>query len=151
MKPFKTLAIILIMIGTIGIALNMIFGSDSVSYLSVDYVNNIKFYKYDFASYISNLRATLSQTTQLNLQTNPRTWQDGSTLTWTALINDLAFILNYIIFAINILIYPFRIGGYILQNTWAILGLNSNMSGQNPIYWLWILSRVMTGLQIPMI
>ena len=43
---------------------------------------------------------------------------------WADLGNNLAVILNWIIYGLNILLYPFRVGGYVFKETLVILGFN---------------------------
>ena len=148
-KNIKTTIIFLILIGTIGIAINMIFGTGNVTYLSRFQVEGVTYYKYDFHAYFENVTDNIQAVTELNLQLPTRTWINN--LSWSSLANNLAIILDYIIFGLNILMYPFRIGGYIIINTWTILGIKPQVDSASPIYWLYHLAEWMISLQIPYI
>lgn len=143
----KQVAIILMFIGIIGVCLNMLFGYNTVSYIQTYYNEaGIKFYKYDFKSYIENIVTQIGNTARLELSKPTRTWETGE---WGAITNDLALILDWLIFLVNIIVYPLRIGGYIIQNLWAILGITYDPDVVNGLDWLYELSYFLQNLQIP--
>lgn len=140
--PWKTIAFTLMMIGIAGVALNQIFGYEMVSYISweTDDLTGIRYMKYDFTSYIQNLSLSINRITDISLNLPTRQFDDN-------FINCLAVVLDYIIFIINILLWPLRLGAYITSNLLAILGVEDN--AQNVKNWLVAFIRGMTYLEIP--
>lgn len=150
-KKFITISIIL---GTIAFALNMIF-NDAISYLSIDRVNNVLIYKYDFWQYLENIRNSFTGTTQLTLELPPRQWINvGGTNWWDDIINNLAVILDYIIFAINIMLWPLRLGAFALRGLLAIIGIQvvaiNGIPIEHSLSWLTTLvNGLIEFIQIP--
>lgn len=155
-KPIIKLLILGILIGCIGIGLNTVFGTNTVSFISQHNINGVSFYKYDFWGYIENIRGTIQNTAQLELHFPARTWQANiSNLTefWDALINNLAVMLDWFIFANNILLYPLRIIFYIIQILLSLFGIPTlpGSYDNNPLKWLIVAAQFMTTAEIPYI
>lgn len=152
----KKLVIALILVGVIAIALNTIFGWQTVTYLSVYRTgNNIYLYKFNIWGYVENLKNSFGTVTYLGLDTPSRQWVNiTSTIIesqfWEDLGNNMALMLDWVLFGLTIMIYPFRIGGYIILQLLAILGINTidaNMAGG--LNWLVIVAQFVRDLQIP--
>lgn len=155
MKPFITIMTFLVIIGVVGVALNLALGNQTVMYLTKTRIDasGLYAYEFNFYNYLDNLRMAISNTTELNLELPTRTWQ-AMTLTdfGTALGNNLALMLDYIIFGLNCLIYPFRIGGYLIRNMIALIGINMSTNyAYNGMAWLVQLSQFLIDIQIPYI
>lgn len=123
------LSIIVGILGVIALCLNAIFGLGTINYLTSFQVGGLTFHKYNFNAYFNNLATSIQDTAVLELA-----WQD---LQWNSdLLNDLKYIANIFIFGINLLIYPFRLGAYVVKTLLAILGVNfTNIEGSK-ITWL---------------
>ena len=65
----------------------------------------------------------------LVFKTPTRQWNNN--MDWNALGNNLLVILDYLIMVINILLYPIKVGAYLLQNVLAIFGVNNNPNDTN--------------------
>ncbi len=123
------IGIILSILGVIALALNLVFGMGTIQYLEQIKLGSITLYKYNFDKYFINLSNSLQDTSVLTLAWQTRTWTND-------LINNLAYIANIFIFGINLLIYPFRVGAYVVKNILALMGVNfMNIEGSN-ISWL---------------
>lgn len=146
----KKISIVVILIGTIGVALNILFGQNTITYLEIykPTGSNLTFFKYNFWNYIDNIRTSIQDTTRLSLQNNPRTWSNAGT--WDGLVNNLAYILNVIVLGLNVLMYPFRIAGYIIKTILAFSGINViNPEQTNGLKWLVELVNFLQVLAIP--
>lgn len=153
-KPILIIFTASIILGMLGLGLNTLFGYNTVSFLVMQRTNGILYYKYDIWNYLANIKNQIMSTTMLNLTMNPREWINTSASVldgqfWDATWNNMAFMLNWIIFGLNILIFPARIGGYIASSTFAIIGLNTLTIENNPLGWLITLAEFLEGLQIP--
>lgn len=145
----------IILLGAIGVSLNLALGNQTVVYLTKIRMDNGQFiYKFNFANYLMNITTNVSDTSKLALALPSREWQWMTTITnWEPLGNDLALILDYIIFIINIIIYPFRIGAYLLRSLLTLVGINTDVNNNyNGLAWLielvnWMVERI----QIPYI
>ena len=138
-----------IIIGVIGLALNTAFGSQTVTYLQNVRLNNGMYVmKFNFATYLTNLNMSISETSTLALQLPERGFLPvGGVNWWEPLGNDIAVIINYIFLIINVLLYPMRIGSYLTKNALALLGVNMSNDANNGLYWLrelvnWLIQRV---------
>lgn len=142
-----------IIIGVVALCLNMAMGNQTVIYLqkvryeTIGYINY--YYKFDFSEYIKNLNLSITDTSKLTLELPTRQWENmTSVLNWEPLGNDLALILDYVILIINVLIYPLRVGAYLLRNILAILGVNQDTNQTtNGLAWLvqlvnWLVERI---------
>lgn len=146
MYRLKKFSILLMIIGVIGIALNTLFGYNTITYLEKVRIENggLWYYKYNFSQYVSNLSQTFSNTTELNLNLPTRQWTND-------IINNLALMLDYIIVMINILLYPLRVGAYMLKCVLAIMGINMIDPPNTGIKWILDLITQIIPLQIPYI
>lgn len=132
MKRVATKIVIVIMlIPVIGVALNITFGWATVTFLSVIRTgNNIYLYKFDVWNYIQNLKNSFETVSNLSINWQTRLWNDD-------IINNLAYLTNIIIYIGNLLIYPFRVGGYLVINILAILGVDTiSQANAGGLQWL---------------
>lgn len=151
MKVITKIAILTIIIGCIALSFNVAFGNQTITYVERIRLGTTGayYYKFNFAEYLQNLTLSISNTSTLTLEMPNRTWQTmQSIIDGEALGNNLALILDYLIMVINIIIYPLRIGAYILKNLTAIIGINQDTTNQyNGMAWLvnlleWLIARV---------
>lgn len=152
MKPLYKLVLGTIIIGVIALGINTVFGNNTITYLTYNEINGVGFYKYDFWNYVDNIRNTIQNTAQLELHTPTRTWIDNLT-GFGDLGNNLALMLDWFIFANNILLYPLRVIFYVMQITMSIIGIPTidGTYNNNPLKWLIDLTKFMTGLEIPFV
>lgn len=132
MKKVATKIVIVIMlIPVIGVALNMLFGWATVTFLSVYRAgNNIYLYKFDAWNYISNLKNSFATVSNLGISWQTRIWDAD-------IINDLAYLVNLLIYIGNLLIYPFRVGAYLTLNILSILGVDTiSQANAGGLQWL---------------
>ena len=141
----------LICIGVLAMALNTIFGNETIVYLSkveVPMANGGRFYmyKYDFWNYIENIRTAIQDLSEFTLNLPTREWSS------TDIANNILLLIDYIIVIINVLLYPLRIGAYLLNNLLAIFGINKDLtSARNGLKWLYIFVDKVIGIEIPYI
>lgn len=146
-----------IAIGILAIAFNTAFGNGTVTYLQKVEINkyyaNFYIYKIDFWSYMKNLQLSTTDLSILRFDMPSREWQTNIDITnWVEGIgNNLALILDYIIMIINILLYPLKIGAYMLRNMIAMLGINTDTTVEdNGLAWLTVfINNILSNIQIP--
>ena len=139
-------------------SVNYIFGGSTITYIDTYETSyGITFYKINFFAYLNNLQTSLTNTDVLSISLPEREWTDITANIleeqfWVDLGNNLALILDYIILITNITLYPIRIGGYILKNALAIIGLDVNTPNtEGGLYWLIYFSKLLTILEIPFV
>lgn len=140
--------IIITIIGIMGIAINTMFGNLTFTWLHYVKVNDygMYLYKFDAWGYISNIKNSFTDVSVLGLTIPTRTWQVGE---WTALTNNLALLVDWLLFLINVFIWPFRVGGYTTKQLLALIGINvidANAAGG--LQWLVNLNNFLVSLQI---
>ena len=141
----------LICIGVVAMAINTIFGNETVTYLTkeqIDMVNGTHFYiwKFDFWKYIENVQLSIQNVNEFTLNLPTRSWSS------TDIANNIAIVVDYIIVVINVLLYPLRIGAYLLNNVLALLGLSADMNAaHNGLKWLYTFVDKVIGIEIPYI
>ena len=149
-----------IVIGVFALAFNMAFGNQTITYLTKIRVNttqgnNFYYYKFDFWNYLKNIQLTTSDISVLTFEMPTRTWQSPTDITdfFPIIANDLAVILDYVIMIINILLYPLRVGAYLIRNVLAILGVNTDTTNEyNGLAWLIKFVRdILSRIAIPYI
>lgn len=150
MRTIKYITIWTILIATMAMALNFIW-PNTISFLTTRASNfdNAIYYVYDFKGYLRNIEFSAQKITNLQLQMPTREWQTGA---WeligivSQIGNNLAVILDYIILALNIVIYPFRVMSYVIQLIMAVIGFNMSSMDNNSFAWLkelteWFIER----------
>lgn len=137
-----------IVLGIIALAINNTFGSATFVYLrkvNIMYVNGQPTYmwKLDLWNYIKNIQTTASNPSVLQFELPTRQW-DSTVQSYQDFTNNLALVVDYIIVILNVILYPLKVGSYLLQNILAILGINTNTSdANNGLAWLVIFVRDM--------
>ena len=141
----------IIVIGVLGMAFNNAFGYETIMYLSkqqINLPNNAHFYiwKIDFWQYFKNIQLTTSNLSILEFKLPTRQWNSD-------IVNNLKIIVDYLIVLANLMLYPLRIGAYLIQNILAILGINTDTNAtHNGLAWLVIFVRDILGqIAIPYI
>ena len=151
-RLLKKICLTTILIGTIAILINSMFGYNTITFIERYRPNNsgLWFYKFNFKDYIFNLRTSFDDTTRLSLQGINRTWDNTGDL--DAIVNNLAYILDVLILGLNIVLYPFRVGAYVVKTILAIIGVQViNTPSTNGLKWLIDLINFLQTLQIPMV
>ena len=132
-----------ILIGVIGSALNFVFGVNTVSYISTVEIHGVTMQKYDFIKYLETLSYQFTDVSKLQLYIPTFDWTSG-------ILEVIVSIGKVLVLGLNILIYPFRIAGYIIGLLLAIVGINTQSYANNPLRWVIQLVNTLTTLQIPM-
>lgn len=151
-----------VMIGVVALALNTALGNQTVTFLErIRYqVSNTHFYYYKFTwwNYLKNIEMSTSDISILKLEMPTRTWINITSNIlenqfWADLSNNLALMLDYVIMVINILLYPLKIGAYLLRNILAILGVNQDVNNENNgLGWLArFINEILGRISIPYI
>lgn len=150
-RTITTIIVFVILVGTLGVSLNMLFGYNTITYLERyrQTSTGLWFYRYNFTGYIENISNVFNDTTPLTLVLPTRAWDGSGSI--ASISNNLAVILDYIIVLLNVLLYPLRIGAYTLRLTLSVIGLNMNNTPNNNIKWLVDLINTLIPLQIPYI
>lgn len=143
-RVLKKIAILCIIGGVVGIVLNMLFGANTITYLTRFRMDNgYWLYKYDFNAYMVNLSSSLNDTTKLTLTMPDLNWSND-------IIQNLSVIVNILIMIANVIFYPFRISFYLVEQLLALAGVQTiNISSENGLKWLIDLCNFMQQLQIP--
>jgi len=138
-----------IIIGVVALAFNNIFGNETITYLQkerITMLNGQSFFmwKIDWWGYVNNLQLATTNTSVLELKLPTREWNND-------VANDLALLIDFVILLANILLYPIKLGAYLLQNIMAILGVNTDATNNNNgLAWLVIFVRDILGrISIP--
>lgn len=140
----------LIAIGIVGMAINTLFGYETITYLQKQQINLLSgehFYiwKFNFWKYIQNIQLSITNLNEFTLSLPTRQWNQD---VW----NNILLLIDYVIVVINIILYPLRIGAYLLNNILAILGISNDLtSDHNGLKWLYIFVNNVIGLEIPYI
>lgn len=155
MKALRTIAITVIIIGAIGISMNILFGYNTVTYLYRYRVEttNVWLWRFDIFPYIKNIEMSISDTSKLQLELPTRQWITNVDLTnWPIVfVLNLGLMVDYIIMIINILLYPLKVGAYVLRQVLAVIGINVLENTNNGIQWLIDLINNIIGANIPYI
>ncbi len=140
-----------IVLGIVALAINSVFGAETFIYLrreTVAQINgtNYNMWKLDLYSYIKNLETSASNASILELKLPTRTWNND-------IANNLALIMDFLILIINVLLWPLKVGSYVLTNILAILGINNDTeNARNGLSWLVIFVRdILSRISIPYI
>ena len=124
-----------------------------MTYVGHELIGNsaVSWYRIDLNRYVENLQYQISDTTRLELEMPTRQWSNSSSFEtfYASLINNLALILDYIIWIINIIIYPMRLGGYMMRFFIALLGINTDSTSS--LYWLGQFMNNLISMAIPYI
>lgn len=91
--------------------------------------NGIKIYQIDLMKYIRSVESGIKSISELTLE-KPQSYFGIS------LINRLINLTNWLLLIINFMLYPLRLGGYLLLNIMAILGINTQAGHNHGLSWL---------------
>lgn len=151
-KLLKNIVIFSLIIGFIALGMNLLFGEGTASYIE-DYTietatGEYETYKvFNFYNYIVNLTTNFSDLSYLQLPMPERNWINNVN-DLSDIGNNLAVLVNYVIMAINIMTYPFKITGYVLKCVLGIIGIDTANQNSN-LYWLVQFANVVQTLNIP--
>lgn len=139
-----------ILIGTIGFAMILIFGTNATTYIIQENINGVNIYKISTWSYIDGIRQNLANPTELSLQLPQLQWLNNMTIeNWpNVLANNLKVMVNYLIIIVNVILYPIRLGAYAQRTVFTVLGLNMDIN-TTPMTWLVELINNAISLSIP--
>ena len=147
----------LIILGVIGYSLNLVLPGTIVSYITKEMHMGQTIYRYDLYAYIEELKTTLSSIDVFEIEFFEREWVDIDSNIfesefWEALVNNLAYMLDVVIFAINLILYPFRFMFWVIKFILALIGVAVNDPNlNNGLQWLIQAINFMAGLQIPFV
>lgn len=139
-----------ILVGALALAFNNAFGYETIMFLQKERITfgttNFYIWKFDFYRYINNLQLTTSNLSILQFKTPTRQWNSD-------IANNFALVIDYLIMIINLMLYPLKVGAYLLSNVIAIIGINTDTtSAHNGLAWLVIFVRDILGnISIPYI
>lgn len=137
MKILKPIAIVIIILGTIGIALNIFFKGQAIGFLEYHETAYVQYYTYNFHDYFLNLKQSLNNYDKLTL-TIPVNDFSG-------FVEGLTTIANYLIMMINILLYPIRIGAYVGKILLSLIGFNMTNPIENT---QWLVQFIDSGINL---
>ena len=138
-----------ILLGSIAVALIMIFGENTSTLLEKEFLPNsaITWYKIDMHKYLTNIETNITDTTKLQFHWQTKQW--SYTPDWPGLVNNLAYMVNCLIATLNIMLYPLKVGGYVIIFVMAILGIN--IGEESSLHWLYQMGDVLLQIEIPYI
>ena len=124
-------------------------------------------WRFDITAYLRNLDGSFNSLQSLKITPNPlqfRTTEEGflDSEFWEVLINNIAYMFNYIIYFLNVVLFIFRFIAYLIVNILAILGMirepyfwTNPITGVQTLYEVnWLMSTatwICNNLEIPMI
>ena len=134
-----------IIIGIIALALNLSLGWNTVTYIQATRYNGLIYYKIDAWAYVNNVKNSFTTWPKIFVETPTRQWDNSG----IDIGNNMAVMLDWFFFVCNIIIFPLRLAGYIIQCILAIIGLQVvETPDSNPLKWLVDFTKFMTLLQI---
>lgn len=151
-RTFITIFLFTTLIGIIAIALGAIYQSEVSSLIRSFDVNGLTFYKVDFWLYIDTIKKNIADPSELSLSLPNRNWIWTADITnwYDVLINNLSMLADYLIIVANILLYPIRVGAWVVRFVYTLMGLNA-FDPNGGLSWLFNLINGAIGLQIPYI
>lgn len=145
-----------ILIGIVALAFNTILGSNTIPFLEKQLIyygtdNHFFIWKINIWSYLKNIELSVSDVSILQLELPSREWQAINSISDFG--NNLALMLDYVITIINIILYPLKVGAYLLRNIIAILGINTQTTDpNNGLAWVTIfINEILGRIVIPYI
>lgn len=130
-----------IVIGVIALCFNTAFGNGTITFLQkerIQYGTQLTWYiwKFDFWGYLKNLELSATDLSILVFKLPTRQWVNVDDI--ADIGNNLLVILDYIIVIANVILYPIKVGAYLLQNLLALFGVNHDYSyeANNGLGWL---------------
>lgn len=125
-------------IGVICIAVNLMMGTESITYISTYSIGNtgLSMYRFDLNGYVKNLQEEFNrlQLTVVfpNIPTLP-VWEDidGWTIAMTFIAKCLCYIINWLVYILNLtLLLPLKVIFHMAVCLCALLGINTSTIGQ---------------------
>jgi len=144
-----------IVVGVLALAFNTILGRDTIMLLEKERIvagtTSFYIYKIDIGKYIQNIQLATSNISILVFDMPSRQFVAVQTL--SDIGNNIAVLIDYVIMIINVMLYPIKIGSYLLQNVLAIVGINNDTTNiNNGLAWLVIFVRdILSRIVIPYI
>lgn len=140
MKTFWKITVILVMVGAIGMSVNML-APNSFVFVNAEqpeYLNGLVWYRLDVWAYIDNVKDTWKDFTLIYENLFPTQWNwSNPSLDWNWLMDDLAYIANIFIMIVNLFLMPLKFGAWTTNLTLAILGLNiTNTDAPTALQWI---------------
>lgn len=145
----KKITIFSVFIGVIALGLNLMFGEGTITYINKMTIEGDTYYYFNFWNYISNLKISFQDTSILQFKLPTRQWENDVT-GFADIGNNLAVLVNYVIMILNLLLYPFKLTGYLIQVVLGILGVDITNTQSN-IYWLVEFTQITKTIYIPYI
>lgn len=118
-------------------------------------------WRFDIHEYLINIQNNFTSIAELELEKNPLEWQNTQASFidrqfWQTLLNNLAYMFNYFIYFLNVILFIIRFMAYVITNILAILGMVRNpieYNGQifEPNWLMTIFTWITQNLQIPFI
>lgn len=158
-KIFIDTLALFIVIAFFGITFKNFFGIAN-PYLQTTIVQEtgIKITYYDYGAYIVQLNNSFNTFGQeLQLEWPPRVWKSVAGLDWfDDLVNNLAFIFDWIYMPINVVLWPMRLSAWIVKQVFVILGFVAetqtiNGTTYNPEWFMKTFTWMSEHLAIPYI
>lgn len=117
MRIIKTIVFTIVILGVIGIAINVLF-PDTISVVQQVEINGLKTYTINMQEYLDNVNTAIHTTPDFGL-TKPILANDAG------ILEVLEYIANILIMIINFLLFPIRVLGYIGTLVLALIGINT--------------------------
>lgn len=162
MTILKKLFPYIVIFGIFAIMLNNLFNEDNALFSTITTNSGLTMYKLDLHKYIYNLENMWkANTLQFNQLIQTRTWQTTNATMlqsefWNVMINNLAYIFNWLYLPINIICFILRFVMYLAYLILGFLGfnteytaLNGTINSTSPL--MGIIEWIFTYFQIPYI
>ena len=118
-------------------------------------------WRFDIHEYLINIQNNFTSIAELELEKNPLEWQNTQASFidrqfWQTLLNNLAYMFNYFIYFLNVILFIFRFLAYIIINILSILGMVRKPTMYmdklyEPNWFMEIFVWISENLQIPFI
>lgn len=126
MRPIRNIIIAISILAIAGLALNIILGANTVSYLTY-HEYPVKHYIFDFSNYITTINTNIQKFTDIKL--------DMPDFIISSSNDYITVVVNGFIMIINILLFPIRYGAYVGNIILSIIGINM-LNPPESIKWL---------------
>ena len=161
-KIFLDTLPIIIIIAIFAYVISIYFKLFEIPYLyQTTTITGAKFWVWDIKTYLQNLDGSFSSITKLELEKNPLEWKNTQASFinreyWQTLLNNLAYMFNYFIYFLNVILFIFRFLAYIIINILSILGMVRKPTMYmdklyEPNWFMEIFVWISENLQIPFI
>ncbi len=130
---------ILLVIAMFAFVLSVYYGLFQIPFIyQITTATGQTMWRFDTAAWFRNLNGAFGSIEELELKQNPLEWQstDAGMLEgefWTVLLNNIAYMFNFLIYALNIFLFVVRLIAYLATNILCIIGfVRQPMTWQNP-------------------